>query len=187
MAAKLQFSLLQNKKFTKFFDSVVKFVTKLHSFPNFPRSDVSKIKCLVEDLILTPALDLINQKLQDRNDVEPVLRMTKELRSTYQQCKSDFKFNKNLMEKELIGNIESFKILNNFNSNGIIMPLEFQLTKIFEENDYLQEMLKYMREIEKKCKVGKFYSRFSLEAKMKLMYIQTKLLSHIFFFLMILV
>lgn len=44
--------------------------------------------------------------------------------------------------------MEQFEINENTKSNGSIMPLEFQFQKIFEKDEYLDDVLKQIKETE---------------------------------------
>ncbi|KNC23130.1 hypothetical protein FF38_01757 [Lucilia cuprina] len=49
------------KKLAEIYDSGSKFVTKLHTFSNFSRSDVYCIRKFVEDLVLNPVINFIEE------------------------------------------------------------------------------------------------------------------------------
>lgn len=82
--------------------------------------------------------------------------MLSKIKSTFQEFRSEFKFNKNLTEMNLIGKVQPFKINNNLQSNAIIMRLDFQLKNSWKKGNNLEKMLQHMREIENDPKFVNF-------------------------------
>lgn len=97
---------------------------------------------------------MIENHINNRKNENSVSIFLNNIKSAFQDINSDFKFNKKLAEKELIGNVECFQI--SANSNAIIMPLEFQIKKFFEKDNNLEDMLNHMREIEENEKIVNF-------------------------------
>lgn len=146
-----------DKNLREICDSAAKFATKLHSFNNLPRSDVNKITKLVQDLILNPVLQFIEQCQNPVNYIEkPIANVVADVKNLFENVKSDFKLVKYLKNSDLIGTVKSFKIKNNPKSSGTLMPLEFQLKKIFERNDYLDEVLTHIKNTETDTKYINF-------------------------------
>lgn len=146
-----------NNNIHNIYDSVTKFIVKLHSIGNFSRSDVNNIRQFVEDLILFPVLNFIDQCQNPDNYCEKTLSdVISDLKLLFEQVNSDFKVKKTLKEKSLIGDVNSFTINGNPKSNSIIMPLEFQFKRIFERNDYLDLVLNHMHTIESNSKFVNF-------------------------------
>lgn len=141
------------RKLSGLHDCMSKIIIKLHSFNNLSRSDVSSIKDLFEDL-LNPLLNIFEETAISHK--ESIVDLLRDIRELLKSFKSEFKFNKALMKKDLVGNVQSFEINNNSSSKGIMMPLEFQLRKVFEQNNYLQQMLEHMEKMKNESKYKNF-------------------------------
>lgn len=140
------------------YNSAIKFTIKLHSFDNISRSDVNSIRCLVETLILDPIFQFI-ERAQNPSNVcnKSISKVLGDAKVLFENINSEAKLNKVLKEKDLIGNVQTFRINeNNLKSNGIVMPLDFQFRKIFEHDDYLDKVLNHMEIVEKEQRYVNF-------------------------------
>lgn len=138
-----------DKSLSDLFDLSTTFITKLHSFSNFSRSDVSSIRKFVEDLVLNPVLKFIEES---QNSGKPLSCVLSDAKDLFKNVKTDFKLENTLKEKGLIGNVENFRICHDTKCNGVLMPLETQFKNIFEKNDYLSKVLQHMDNLEKNDK-----------------------------------
>lgn len=139
------------------FDSAAKFIIKLHSWANLSRSDVITIKTYVEDLILSPVFEFIakTQNTDDSNR-ENITNVLSDVGKLFENIKTESRLNRYLHEKNLIGNVKTFKIKETSKSDAILMPIEFQFKKIFERNNFLDVVLEHMQFIESSNKYVNF-------------------------------
>lgn len=145
------------RNLTEMYDSASKFITKLHSIANFSRSDVNSIRKLVEELILIPVINVIEMCQIPSNCAEKTFSsLLLDVKNIFEHVKTDYMFEKTLKDKDLIGTIETFSVNNDPKSSGVLMPLEFQFKKLFEKNDYLDDVLKHMKHIEESKKYENF-------------------------------
>lgn len=137
------------KKLSELYDCATHFMIKLHSVNNFSRSDANKVKNMVEEFVVNPILNLIeevtNPTLSIEKDISVVIN---DSRNLFNNISSDYKLEKCLVDKGLIGTVEQFEINQTTKSSGSIMPLEFQFQKIFEQDNYLDDVLKQIKETE---------------------------------------
>lgn len=129
----------------KIYDLATQFITKLHGFSNFSRSDVNNIRIFVENLLLNPLLNFI-EGCQNGNNLHS--NVIGDLKNIFKNVKSDFILQKTLKEKGLIGNVENVCINNNAKSSAVLMPLEAQFKSTFEKKYNLCEVLEYMKSLE---------------------------------------
>lgn len=93
------------------FDSSANFILKLHFWANLSRSDVITIKTYVEDLILSPVFEFIakTQNTDDSNR-ENITNVLSDVGKLFENIKTESRLNCYLHEKNLIGNVKTFKI-----------------------------------------------------------------------------
>lgn len=145
------------KELSNLYDSASNFVAKLHSLSNFSKTDVNNITKVVEDLILNNVLNFIEQTQDSCKYIEKTFpEVLSDVKLLFNNASSDFKLEKTLYSKNLISDVKCFTIDNDLKSSGIIMPLEFQLKKIFERGNYLEEFLNHIEEIERSPKFVNF-------------------------------
>lgn len=137
------------KELSKVYESATNFIIKLHTYSNFSKSDVNGIKNHLEDLILIPVLNFLGQTQNPDNPIDKTISdVLHDVKFLFRGISSNFKLEKTLTQKELISDVKLFPVDDNFKSSGVIMPLEFQLKKLFERDNYLDDILTHINNTE---------------------------------------
>lgn len=138
------------------YNNASKLIIKLHGFNNISKSDINKIKNGIETNIIFPVVEFL-EKLIPQNVLKDseigVEQIFSDLKELFKEVKTDYTLEKNMICMNLISKPHSFQVGNNKKDCGTIMPIEFQLKKIFESNDFLDEVLPHM---DKVCKNDKY-------------------------------
>ncbi|KAI8122952.1 hypothetical protein CVS40_6090 [Lucilia cuprina] len=130
-------------------NSATKFIIKLNSFNNISRSDINFIRTSVTELILNPIVNFIKECVNKSLIDKTINTILDDVKDIFSDARSEFILEKTMKDNNLLGTVEEFVINNNRDSKGVVMPLEFQIQKLFEQNDYLDDVITHMKEVEK--------------------------------------
>lgn len=153
-----QLIIMQNNEFSPFYgDEVLEFIVNLQGRPNLSRKQVQQIVDSAEKL-MTSLFDNIRSTFINKfpititNEVEHIINRPL---NTFKMTNTEHKLIKFLQQKDLFLYPKSFIInneselvfqsgvptLDNYNSKGVIMPIEFQIKKFFELPNVLNEVI----------------------------------------------
>jgi len=181
----LEFQIEESLK--KIINSAAEFVLTLHNNNNFSRNDVFKIQEYVNKCLIDPLLDVMKSFANNKLEVNSSIH--NEFCNLILNCRNPFKFfntehmlYKWLKNENYIESIQEFTIDNTISAihrkgsfiydekevKGVLMPLRFQITKIFEKGDLLKRTLDNI-EFLQKCSVFKNFVQGKLwKQKIKL-------------------
>jgi len=138
---------------TSFQDSALKFTISLISNSNFSRKNAFDIQRGIEESLIKPMVNLLNEFLKDTIKMPAMLsqfnKITSILSNPFEWCNSEYKLNNWLSENNLYEEARQFTINSETNlvynsgekiygdniAKGVLLPIKFQLKKYFEYNN----------------------------------------------------
>lgn len=150
-------SVSYKNKVEEIHHSAMEFLIQLNSISNFTRSDADTIRNLVEQLVLNPVLEFVEDCFLKNNfNNKTFSAVVGDAKGVFSNVKTDYMLEKTMKKCDLMGSINEFNIGNSSKSKGTVMPLEFQFQKLFEKNKYIDEVLEHIKTTENQPSLTNF-------------------------------
>lgn len=158
---------IKNFDFSSFekhlFENVFKFVLSLHNNNNFNRKDVTDLQSSINETIISPILESLNTLSSNLcvEDSYKIKNFVGVCKNPFEKISTEHKLLKTLTEQDKYEKPEEFfinrEILNVYRrgesilgekiNKGILLPLKFQIRKLFEDERLLKKCLDKMKSL----------------------------------------
>lgn len=171
----------------KLLESALKWSISLHSNDNFSRKDVYEIQKGSLNFIIKPLLEIFDSfarcKLQSNEVIlNEICSVINACTNPFEKCDSDYLLTQCLRKGGYMDDVNEFVINNEININhrngelnlqevinkAVVLPLRSQFRALFETENFLSNMLSYMKSLEKSNQFINFVQAELWKTKCKL-------------------